>query len=202
MNRFQWNLRYPDATEVEGFFAPDIDEGYDDKLTGPDVLPGTYYAVLDYNGTTFKQPFAVRLDPRLPTTPEQLQARFNLLMQIHDTLNHLDSTLNLAIDARRQLQQAIATRKLSTRRAQAALNVLDRDIRNLVQLKIHSSEGDVVYVPKLRSHLALLANDIEINFVPLRQVQQQGFAILSARVQAGETVLNSDIDVANRLLKP
>ncbi|MGH8361813.1 MAG: WD40/YVTN/BNR-like repeat-containing protein, partial [Gammaproteobacteria bacterium] len=200
VNRFQWDLRYPDATEVKGFHPPDVDAGYDDQLTGPEVLPGTYFAVLDYGGTLLKQPFTVRLDPRLSTTPEQLQARFNLLMQIHDTLDQLDSKLNQAIDVRSKLQTAVANKRLSARQAQAALAALDRDIGDLVQLKIQSSEGDIVYEPKLRSHLALLANDIEINFTPLLQVQEQGYALLSARAKAGEARLQADIREANRLL--
>ncbi|HKV98004.1 MAG TPA: glycosyl hydrolase, partial [Gammaproteobacteria bacterium] len=202
MNRFQWNLRYPDAIEVTGFHPPFVDDGYDDQLTGPDVLPGTYFSVLDYHGTVSKQPFEVRLDPRLKTTPEQLQARFHLLMQIHDTLDSLNNKLNQAIGARTALQKAVTDGKVSTRRARTALAALDRDIADLVQLKIKSSEGDLVYEPKLRSHLALLANDIEINYMPLTQVQEQGFAILSGRAHAGEARLQQDIHQVEELLKP
>ncbi|HKS93717.1 MAG TPA: glycosyl hydrolase [Gammaproteobacteria bacterium] len=202
MNRFQWNLRYPDATEVTGFHPPFVDDGYDDQLTGPDVLPGTYFAVLDYRGTVSKQPFEVRLDPRLTTTPQQLQARFKLLMQIRDTLDSLDGKLNQAIAARSALQKAVTDAKVSTRRARTALAALDRDIGDLVQLKIKSSEGDLVYEPMLRSHLALLANDIEINYMPLTQVQKQGYAILSGRARTGEARLQSDINQAEKLLKP
>ncbi|MBU6470064.1 MAG: glycosyl hydrolase [Gammaproteobacteria bacterium] len=200
MNRFQWNLRYPDATEVTGFHPPFVDDGYDDQLTGPDVLPGTYFVVLDYHGTVSKQPFEVRLDPRLKTTPEQLQARFHLLMQIHGTLDSLNSTLNQAIAVRSALQKAVTEGKVSTRRARTTLAALDRDIADLVQLKIKSSEGDIVYEPKLRSHLALLANDIEINYMPLTQVQEQGYAILSGRAHAGEARLELDLNQANGLL--
>lgn len=201
MNRFQWDLRYPDATEVTGFHPPFVDEGYDDRLTGPEVLPGTYFAVLDYGGKVQKQAFEVRLDPRLTTTPEQLQARFNLLMQIHDTLDNLDSKLNEAIALRSQLQNAVDRKRLSARQAQTALAALDRDIGGLVQLKIQSSEGDVVYEPKLRSHLALLADDLEINFKPVRQAQEQGYAMLSAQAMAGEVALRADIAQAQKLLQ-
>ncbi|MDE2345224.1 MAG: exo-alpha-sialidase, partial [Gammaproteobacteria bacterium] len=40
MNRFQWDLRYPDATEVTGFQAPIAAGGEDDEVIGPEVLPG------------------------------------------------------------------------------------------------------------------------------------------------------------------
>ncbi|MGH8280159.1 MAG: VPS10 domain-containing protein [Gammaproteobacteria bacterium] len=202
MNRFQWDLHYPDATEVTGFHPPFVDDGYDDQLTGPDILPGTYFAVLNYGGSVQKQAFRVRLDPRLSTTPVQLQARFNLLMRIHDTLNRLNSKLNAAIAVRSQLQTAVGAKKLSAKQTRMALDALDRDIGNLVQLQIQSSEGDVVYEPKLRSHLALLANDLEINFKPVRTVQEHGYAMLSAQAKAGVAALDKDIAEAQSLLTP
>ncbi|MDE2460901.1 MAG: hypothetical protein KGL98_06600, partial [Gammaproteobacteria bacterium] len=200
MNRFLWNLRYPDATEVKGFYVPAAAGGENDTLDGPEVLPGTYYAVLDYKGTVEKQPFAVKLDPRLNTTPQQLQQRFDLLMQIHDTLNALDSKLNQAIDARSALQKAVADKTLSAGKAQAALAALDRAIGDLVQLKMQSDEGSLVYEPKLRSHLAYLANDIGLGFTPVTPAQQQVFAKMSNQATEGQARLQADLSRANALL--
>ena len=201
MNRFQWNLRYPDAVEVKGFYVPAAAGGENDTLDGPDVVPGTYYAMLDYGGLIQKQPLVVKLDPRLDTTPQQLQQRFELLMQIHNTLNRMDTLLNQAIDARSALQKTVADTRLSAGASQAALAALDRDIGNLVQLKMQSAEGSLVYEPKLRSHLAYLANDIGLAFTPVTPAQQQVFAVLSAQAERGEVRLRSDISRANALLR-
>ena len=50
MNRLQWDLRYPYATEVTGYHAPIAAGGLDDSVEGPVVVPGTYSVVLDYGG--------------------------------------------------------------------------------------------------------------------------------------------------------
>lgn len=201
MNRFQWNLRYPNAVEVKGFYVPAAAGGENDTLDGPEIVPGRYYAVLDYAGTVLKQPFVVKLDPRLDTTPQQLQERFNLLMQIHDTLNALDTRLNQAIEARTALQKAVDAQTLSADKAQNTLGALDRDIADLVQLKMQSDEGSLVYEPKLRSHLAYLANDIGLAFTPVTPAQQQVFAVLSAQATQGQASLQEDIARANTLLR-
>src|SRR6185437_7682891 len=95
---------------------------------GPEVVPGTYCAVLTYGGTTQKQPFAVKLDPNLSTTQAGLQRRFDLLMSIQASMNRLDIALNDATDARRRIEKAMADKQVSARRAQKVLADLDRDI--------------------------------------------------------------------------
>ena len=123
MNRFQWDLRYPNAVDVKGIFNSGFSAA---EPVGPEVVPGTYYVTLTYGGATQKQPFEVKLDPRLQTTQAELQQRFDLLMQVHDALNELDTNLNQAIDARDALQKAVA--KGGRGQAQKALDDLNRDI--------------------------------------------------------------------------
>ncbi|MGH9641872.1 MAG: WD40/YVTN/BNR-like repeat-containing protein, partial [Terriglobales bacterium] len=65
LNRFQWNLRYSDATDVKGFQAPIAAGGLDDNVDGPVVVPGEYAVVLNYGGQKSQQHFKVVLDPRL-----------------------------------------------------------------------------------------------------------------------------------------
>ncbi len=201
MNRFQWDMRYPNAVEVKGFYAPAAAGGEDDTLEGPEIVPGKYHAELSYGNATLKQTFDVKLDPRIPSTQLDLQERFGLLMQIHDTLNSLDTQLNQAIDARTALEKAVSDKKLSASRASTALANLDRDIGDLVQLKIQSDEGDLVYEPKLRSHLAYLSADVGLAFVAPTPAQQKVFTLLSDQAKNGGARLQSDIQEANRLLR-
>ena len=164
MNRFQWDLRYPNAVDVKGIFNSGFSAGVP---VGPEVVPGTYDVTLTYNGATQKQPVVVKLDPRLQTTQAQLQQRFALLMRLHDALNRLDTNLNQAIDARDSLQQASANGSMSGGdQAHAALDALNRDIDDLVDLKIQSGEGALVYPGRLRSWLTGIASQVELAFVP------------------------------------
>jgi hypothetical protein len=82
MNRFQWDLTYPDAVDVKGIF----NSGFAAAVpVGPEVVPGTYYVTLTYGQTTQKQPFVVKLEPQLQTTQAELQQRFNFANKV---LNH------------------------------------------------------------------------------------------------------------------
>ena len=161
MNRFQWDLRYPDAVEVKGIFHSGFSAS---QPVGPEVVPGTYDVTLTYGGTTQKQPFVVKLDPRLQTTQAQLQQRFDVLERIHDALNRLDTNLNDAIDTRDSLQKAIGS-SAGNDQARAALDKLNRDIDDLVDLRIQSSEGALVYPGRLRSWLSAITNQVEMAFV-------------------------------------
>lgn len=72
MNRFQWNLRYPDATNVERFVgtAP-VATALSETVAGPRVIPGAYRARLNYGGVKTQREFAIALDPRI-TAPSPI----------------------------------------------------------------------------------------------------------------------------------
>ncbi|MHB1993624.1 WD40/YVTN/BNR-like repeat-containing protein, partial [Metallibacterium scheffleri] len=200
MNRLQWNLRWPDATEVTGFQAPIAAGGLDDTVEGPVVVPGRYTAVLDFGGKKSEQAFTVALDPRLHPAPGALAARLALGLKIHAALDTLDRTLNQAIALRDQLDGAVAAGKLAKARAQPALNALDADIADLVALQIQSSEGSLLHETKLRSHLAYLAADIDLSYDRPTQAEYAVFDHLDRQAQAGERKLHADIAQGQRVL--
>jgi photosystem II stability/assembly factor-like uncharacterized protein len=200
MNRLQWNLRWPDATEVTGFQAPIAAGGLDDTVEGPVVVPGRYTAVLDFGGKKSEQAFTVALDPRLHPAPGALAARLALGLKIHAALDTLDRTLNQAIALRDQLDGAVAAGKLAKARARPALNALDADIADLVALQIQSSEGSLLHETKLRSHLAYLAADIDLSYDRPTQAEYAVFDHLERQAQAGERKLRVDIAQGQRVL--
>ncbi len=198
MNRFQWDLRYPEAVDVKGiynsYFAAALP-------VGPEVVPGIYYATLTYGHVTQKEPFVVKLDPTLHTTQAQLQQRFDLLMRIHVALNRLDSNLNRAIDARNALRKAVANRRMPATQAQPASNHLKQDIDHLVDLRIQSSEGALVYPPRLRAWLTSIAAQVSTALVPPTPAMVKvadGYIHDAAK---GVARLQSDVAAANRVLR-
>jgi len=197
MNRLQWNLRWPDATEVTGFQAPIAAGGLDDTVEGPVVVPGRYTAVLDFGGRKSEQAFTVALDPRLHPAPGALAARLALGLKIHAALDTLDRTLNQAIALRDRLDGAVAAGKLAKASAQPALRALDADIASLVALQIQSSEGSLLHETKLRSHLAYLAADIDLSYDRPTQAEYAVFDHLDRQAQAGEQKLHADIARGN-----
>ena len=189
MNRFQWDLRYPDAVEVKGIFHSGFSAT---QPVGPEVVPGTYYVTLAYGGTTQKQPLVVKLDPRLQTTQAELQQRFDLLMRVHDAVNRLDTTLNRAIDRRDALEKSVAGGG-GNAQSRAALDKLNHDIEELVDLRIQSGEGALVYPPRLRSWLSAITGQIEMAFVPPTPAMVQVANGYIRDAAAGVTRLESDM---------
>src|SRR6185312_9683301 len=161
MNRFRWNLNYPDATEVEGYYPAEGGGGLSDEVDGPEVIPGHYKVVLDYGGKSQQQEFEVALDPRIATSKEDLTARLDLAMQIHTSLDTLNKAINQAMDMRSALQKGIDDHKLDAAKAGQAVQGLNDAIGHLVEMDIHSSEGDLLHAVKLRSYIAYLGSEVE-----------------------------------------
>ncbi len=201
MNRFQWDLRYPGATEVTGFYQPIAAGGLEDDVRGPTVVPGRYTVTLDYGGVKSQQSFDVDLDPRLSATPDALAARLAFQLRIHASLDALDRTINDAIAARDRLHDALTTRRVTGSQGQATLSVLDRDIADVVQLNFQSSEGAVVYETKLRDHLAYLSAEADLAYERPTTAQYAVFDELDAQEKASVQTLEAAIGDANRLTK-
>ncbi|MGB6489659.1 MAG: hypothetical protein WBE91_22545 [Steroidobacteraceae bacterium] len=192
-NRFQWDLRYAEATEVTGFQPPIAAGGLDDSVQGPTVIPGRYTVVLEYDGRKSQRSFQVALDPRLHPAPEALQQRLELEMQIHTALDTLDKTLNQAIAMRQKLEAAVAHHRITADKAHDALAALDQAIGGYVQLDLHSSEGSVIHETELRDHLAYLGANIDLAYEMPSAAEREVFKDLDRQAQAGEQQLNATI---------
>ncbi len=175
-NRFHWDLRYPDATEVTGFNPPVAAGGEEDQVSGPIVLPGKYTVTLDYGASATRAAFDVALDPRMHVEPDALAARFALEQRIHATLDGLDRKVNAALAIRSRLGPNPA---------------LDAAIGEVTQLKITSSEGDLLHEAKLSDRLAFLAADVEMAYERPTAAQYAVFDELQAQVNAAEAKLAS-----------
>ncbi len=200
MNRLQWDLRYPYATEVNGYHAPIAAGGLEDSVEGPVVVPGKYSVVLNYGGQKLQQSFEIALDPRLHPTQQDLESRLNLDLQIHADLDSLDKSVNQALAARDNLQKAISDRSVSGAQATEALAALNRDIASVAQMAMNSSEGSLLYETKLRDHLAYLAADIDLTYGPPTAAQEAVFRQLDQQAKEAEPKLEVDITQADKLV--
>ena len=200
MNSFQWNLRYPDATEVKGFYPPVAAGGLENQVDGPQVVPGNYRVSLDYGGQVQEQGFSVALDPRLHPAADALAARLALEQQVHTSLDTLNKTLNAAIDMRDALQAAVKNGKLAGPRAAKATADLEASIDGLVEHGIEASEGDLLHETKLRSHLAYLAADIELAYDRPSAGEYAVFKELDDEAKSGEQQLKTAITAGQSLL--
>ncbi|MGZ3507893.1 MAG: WD40/YVTN/BNR-like repeat-containing protein [Vulcanimicrobiaceae bacterium] len=177
MNAFQWDMRYAPATDVPGFRTVGTDD-FPDTSDGPTIAPGTYTVVLQYGANKLTQPLHVQLDPRLHPAAGDLDARLALEMQIHKTLDDLDKAIAAAMAARNRLPAG--------KREQ-----VDREIDNLVQLNIHSSEADVLHETKLREQIGFLGNSLEAAYERPTAAEYATYDDLRAEAAAGEARLHA-----------
>ena len=177
MNRFQWDLRYPDATDVNGFYVPSAAGGENDFPIGPQVVPGTYRVTLRYGGSSQTKSFTIALGPNLHPAPGGLAARFALQMQIRDTIDSLDSTINAALAARDRMADG------------ARKTALDREINRLVNLQTHSSEGPLSTGTRTRDHLAYLQSDVDMAYAKPTPAQYAVFTQLHREAMEGQARL-------------
>jgi photosystem II stability/assembly factor-like uncharacterized protein len=203
-NRFQWNLRYPDATAVIGYNAPEwwgISDGPPDSDEGPTVTPGRYTIVLDYNGEISRSSFEVALDPRLHPRSGALQARLAFAFRIDDALDTLDRAINQAIVLHSRLEVAIGDHRVAHPQAgTSALAALDEAIGAAVQLANHSTEADSMHEQKLHSRLAYLAGLIEMAYVEPTPTEYKVFHSLEREARQDEEQLKAAVAKGQRAL--
>ncbi|MGH8102726.1 MAG: hypothetical protein ACREIW_15630, partial [Chthoniobacterales bacterium] len=199
MNRLQWDLRYPYATEITGYHTPIAAGGLEDSVEGPVVVPGTYTVVLDYGGQKTQQNLTVALDPRLHATKEDLQARLELDLKIHADLDALDKDVNRALAARDKLQKAVAAKSGTEGQAGGVLAALTRDIDSVAQMAMKASEGGLLHPTKLRDHLAYLASDIDLSYGRPTAAHDAVFRELDQQAKQGEQKLETDIAAADKM---
>lgn len=199
-NRFQWNLRYADATDVIGWEPPEDTDGMVGTSRGPLVNPGRYTVVLRYGNQSRKQAFEVKLDPRLHTTPAILQQKLAMELSLHNSIDVLDKDINAAIVLRQRLDKAVAAHKLDASAAAPAMKELHDAVDAVVQLGIRSSEGDVLHNVRLRSFLAYLQSNIGLDYEGPSPAQIASFHELQGDAQKGEARLLAATAAGERLL--
>jgi photosystem II stability/assembly factor-like uncharacterized protein len=181
MNSFQWDLRYPDATEVTGFEPSGSGGGLEDSLIGPQIVPGNYTVTLDYGGAQTSQPLVLTLDPRSTATAEDLAARRDLGLKIHALQDELDRTVNAAVAVRAKVPAG-----------SAAASQLDAAIGDVIDL-VHpqADEGSLLYEARLRNFIAYLNAEVDTGYVRPTAAEYQVFEKLSADAASAEAKLKA-----------
>ena len=158
LHRFVWDLRYPDATKLEGTA---LSLYWGGSTIGPAVAPGTYEARLEVGEQTFTRQFEVQKDPRIPTSDEDLRAQFNLLLQIRDKLGEIHELVGRSRGVRERITGWEARLKeagqgeLVTEAARVR-ELLHAAENELVESRSRGAADSFNYPPKVNSKLASL----------------------------------------------
>lgn len=205
MNRFTWDLRYPDATTFPGLIM------WAGSTRGPMIVPGTYTARLTVGDKTQSQTFVVKNDPRLKTTPAEFSAQLSLSLQIRDKLSQVNQAVVDIRAAKKQLEEYAARLKddVAAKKVADAARDLDKKLtaveEELYQIKNQSSQDPLNFPIKLNNRLAALLGDVQATDAgPTKQsnVVYEGLASeANAQLRAADKLLKDDVASFNKLVR-
>lgn len=208
LNRFEWDLRYPDATTFPGIVL------WDGSVQGPQIVPGSYQVRLTAAGQTLTEKFEVKGDPRVATTPEQYNAQLELEMQIQHKLSQANEAVVEIRAARKQIDQLTArlaategTEKLKAvkDKAKAVSDQLTAVEEALYQTKNRASEDPLNFPVRLNNKLAALLSAIASADAPPTAAEQQVFEDVTTEVNAQlsklKQVWDAEIPALNKLAR-
>ena len=152
LNRFVWDMRYPEATKVPGDLTTESAIG----ATGARASTGNYIVQLTVVDTTETECFNISADPRVDATQEDLDAQFALWQQIRDKVDETHQAINKLRKIRKQLdmwtEQANDNEQVTTA-AKAINDKLTAIEDELIQTKA-ATAGDRLRMPmKLNTKL-------------------------------------------------
>jgi hypothetical protein len=201
MNRFTWDMRYPDARTVPGMIL------WAASTRGPVAPPGRYQVKLTANGVTKTQDVEIRRNAAVTTvTDADLLEQFKLAKQISDKV----TAANDAVIRIRQMKDQIADRvaKAADDKMKQAGTVLAERLTEvegeMYQHRNRSSQDPLNYPIRLNNKLAALQGTVESGDYKPTDQSYAVFKELSGRLDKEfarlDSILKTDVAAFNTLL--
>ena len=161
MNRFVWDLRYPESVRFPGMIL------WAGEMRGPRVVPGMYQVRLTVDGQTTSQSFEVKADPRLSTSAADYAKQLELGLKIRDKVTETHNAIIQIRDVRKQVDDLLkrVIGQPSYKVINDAATPLRKDLtkveESLYQTKNRSSQDPLNFPIRLNNKLAALAGVVQ-----------------------------------------
>ncbi len=172
MNKFVWNMRYPDAEGFEGMIM------WAASLTGPKAVPGIYKAKLTVNGKSSETEFEILKDPRTSGSMADIQAQFDFSIAVRDKLTETNKAIKQIRTTREQINRVTEPMKGkedmkdATDLAKSILDEIKKIEEALYQTKNRSGQDPLNYPVRLNNKLGALGSEVDgSDFKPTEQVK-------------------------------
>ncbi|MGD8427276.1 MAG: glycosyl hydrolase [Balneolaceae bacterium] len=203
MNRFEWDLRYPDVTKTKGIASGTFYSG-----KGPRVAPGTYTVTLQSGTRSMSQELKVVPNPNNPASDADFAARQELLMKIyHDldktnkTVNHIESIRDQINDYLANLNEFAGVDELQSV-AEPMKDSLNAIESGLIQKHIETDEDVLRYPVQLHTKLGALRPKVESSYARPTKAMRSTYQMLDERLvnllKRLDAVIKTDIPKFNR----
>ncbi len=204
-HRFVWNMRYADARAVAG------DKSTERDLSGPVAPPGSYQVELDVGGDTQRASFEICTDPRLRATQADLQAQFDLLINIRDKISETHDAINRMDRVSQQAQEWIdktegqPTGAAIAEAAKGLLDAVGTIEQELIEKRIQAPHDRLHYPTRLNVKLAALTSVVASADTAPTQQAHDVFDEISARIdqqlERWKQLLANDVATFSQLVR-
>ncbi len=205
MNRFVWDMHYPDATVFPHMIL------WSGATRGPMIVPGNYSVKLTADGKSATQSFTVVLDPRFHTSQQNLNRQLALALQIRDKLSETNQAVIDIREAKKQLADYISLWKDLPAAKKVVDNAQDLTKRlsaveeQLYQVKNQAQEDPLNYPIRLNNRIAALLGVVEgTDTAPTRQseeVNEELTTEVNVQLRSAHKLLTDDIAAFNKMVK-
>jgi hypothetical protein len=205
MNRFVWNLHYPDATTFPNMIL------WSGSTRGPLIAPGTYQVKLTVDGKSQTESFNVVKDPRQSSSQDDYARQLALALQIRDKLSQTNQAVIDIRDAKKQLAEYVTlwkdnpAAKKVVDTAQDLTKKLSAVEEELYQVKNQASEDPLNYPIRLNNRIAALLGVVEqTDTAPTKQsnmVFEDLASEVNVHLNAARKLLSDDIVSFNKLVR-
>ncbi len=153
VNQYEWDLRYPGATEFPGMIL------WGGRISqGPWALPGKYYVRLTAAGQTITHPFEIKRNPNTPgISMADMKEQFKLAMELRDKTSKANETV-IQI---RKIKTMLNNKKTKTPAEQKLIDQLSQIEETLYQVKNESNQDPLNFGIRLNNRLASLWKIVE-----------------------------------------
>ncbi|MCL4861561.1 MAG: glycosyl hydrolase [Caldilineaceae bacterium] len=202
LNRFVWNMRYPDATKAIG------DVTTEKSVTGPVAAPGRYQVRLTMGDDDMVQSFQICIDPRVNATADDLAAQFTLWEAICEKISVTHSAINRLRSIRRQVDEWRGRARGHTTIIEAAQGLLEKLTAieaELVQIDAKSAGDRLRLKSRLNTKLIGLLSVVACADARPPQQAYEVFGYLASQVNRQldllEGIEGDDLAAFNDLVK-
>jgi len=201
MNRFTWDMRYPNAVEFPGLIM------WAASTRGPMAPPGRYQVRVTAAGATKTQEFEIRRNAAVPgVTDADLQAQFTLARQISDRVSEANRAVIRIRDVKQQIADRIGKANDAAVKsgAQSFADKLTEVEGEIYQHRLRSSQDPLNYPIRLNNKLAALQGTVESGDYRPTDQSVAVFKELSTRLDKQlarlEALLKTDLATLNTSL--
>ena len=205
MNRFIWNMRYPDAERVPGAVL------WGGTLSGPVAVPGSYQVRLTVGEKSMTQSWEWKKDPRLLTTQQEFQEQFDFLIKIRDKISEVNKAINNLRSVKSQIN-GLSKKIKNHEKGKAIIETGKRLAEKLktiedilIQSKSKSGQDPLNYPIKLDNKIAALASVVARADARPTDQSYEVFKELSAKADEQivklKEILKADLVAFNKMVR-